>query len=467
MSITESVMAHLRRVIDGSSFDSFFAGLSFRAEDDCSVSVVAPTRYASERLSRLYKKDILIGVRVVFPKVTEVNFCVGRPGFESTAAVGAILNNAEFGKSSVAKMQPSKSGASSSHSVPKNGVGCFHMPDCRWNDEFRLENFRVGASNRIAYATAQTVVETPGKVYRILSLWGGNGLGKTHLLHGIGQGILDRKPDAKVVYIPCETFVNGYIAGVQNRKLDTFRAQFRSCDALLIDDFQFIVGKNKTQEELFHTLDSLRRERKQIVISANVSPNEMARLDPRLADFLGSGLVIKLDAPEFELRVSLVQSLAERRNWTLDAESPRILATHIEKSVSGLDGALCKMFAVARATGIETSAALALDILRDLGYLHSGPLTLKDILGATAKVLEIKPDLILSHKRDASIVRARHIGMHIAKHLTAHTVVEIGRFFGNRDHSTVLSALKKINDLMKREESVRQQLQQVRQLLGK
>jgi len=178
-------------------------------------------------------------------------------------------------------------------------------------------------------------------------------------------------------------------------------------------------------------------------------------------------LTIKLEAPEFELRVRLLHALAKRRNWSLDDGAARVVATHLEKSVGELDGALCKMVAVARACEVGTSAELALDALRELGHLRSGPPTLKDVLEASAKVFKISADSILSNKRVADIVHARHIAMHVSKHLTSHTVVEIGRFFGNRDHSTVLSAIKKINDMMKREESVRQELHQVRQMLGK
>ncbi len=470
-AITESVIAHLRRVIARDSFDAHFAGLRIRIEDDHCASIVAPTRHASECLARLYKTELIESVRASYPNLVDIHFCSTRQAQDSSAKLGAILNDATRGKTNDASCQngahPANGFCNAPPSRAKSAANAYVSFEPRLSPVFRLESFENGIGNKIACAAAQTVVETPGVVYCPLYLFGGHGLGKTHLLQGIALGILDRNPGAKILYTSCEAFANGYIAAVQNRSLDAFRARFRSCDALLIDDIQFLTGKTKTQEELLHTIQFLRSASKQVVLSANVPPADLARIDPRLAEILRSGLSIKLEFPEFELRVRLLHALAKRRNWDVDDGAARVLATHLEKSVGELDGALCKMIAVARANKVDTSAELALGALRDMGHLRNGPPTLKEVLDAASKVLNVKADDILSNKRMADIVHARHIAMHLAKHLTSHTVAEVGRFFGNRDHSTVLSALKKINDLMKREESVRLQLHQVRQLLGK
>ena len=464
-------MALLRAAIDGGSFDSFFTGLSIRLEDDSSASVTTPTRYSSERLQRLYKPEILKAIRVVAPSVSALNFCSARQSPESSATLGAILTSNEHAGVRKESASPARQNISSVVIGAPTRVrpqGSSFLPfEPPLSQVFRLESFENGISNKIALAAAQTVVESPGTVYCPLYIYGGHGLGKTHLLQGIALGILERTPEAKILYTSCEAFANGYIAAVQSRSLDSFRARFRSCEGLLIDDVQFLTGKTKTQEELLHTIQFLRSASKQIVLSANVPPAELVKIDPRLAEILRSGLTIKLDAPEFELRVRLLHALAKRRNWTLNDGAARVLATHIEKSIGELDGALCKMVAVARACKVDTSAELALDALRESGHLRSGPPLLKDILEATSKALGVKTEAILSNKRVADIVHARHIAVHVSKHLTSHTVAEIGRFFGNRDHSTVLSALKKITEMSKREESVRLQLQQVRQLLGK
>ncbi|MEI6232018.1 MAG: DnaA/Hda family protein [Planctomycetota bacterium] len=463
-SITGPVMALLRGVIDSACFDALFTGLSFRIEEDSSVSVTAPTRYAADRVKRIYEADMLKSIRIVYPAVARLNFCAARAYSDSSAKLGAILN------------VPTKDGSQPvSHSNSHNGSlaksrphGTSFLPfEPPLSPFLRLESFESGVSNKIAHASAQTVVETPGAVYCPLFIYGGHGLGKTHLLQGIAHGLRERNPGFVVLYTSCEAFANAYIAAVQARNLDAFRNRFRSCDALLIDDVQFLTGKTKTQEELLYTIQFLRGASKQVVLSANVTPADLSRIDSRLAEILRSGLTIKLDTPEFELRVRLLHTLAKRRKWTLNDGAARVIATHIEKSVGELDGALCKMNATASATGVETSADLALSALRESGILRSGPPTLKDVLDAAAKSLNVPSDAILSNKRVANIVHARHIAIHVAKHVTAHTVVEIGRFFGNRDHSTVLSAVRKITDMSKREESVREQLQNVRRLLGK
>jgi chromosomal replication initiator protein len=466
-----TVLEHLKSKVSPDSFNVYFSGLNIRIEPDGSASVTSPTRHATECLERIYKPEMTDAVRAVYPQLVGVNFCTAaRPATESGVQLGAVLDVVRSARGGLSLTDSNRYHSTSHNALPLRGKpssGNFVHFEPPLSIVFRLENFEVGASNKIAYAAAQTVVETPGSVYCPLYIFGGHGLGKSHLLKGVALGLQSRMPEGRILYTSCETFANGYIAALQSRALDAFRARYRSCDALLIDDIQFLTGKTKTQEELLHTVQFLRSAGKQVVFSANVSPAELIRIEPRLAEVLRSGLSIKVESPEFELRVKLLHALAKRRNWTPAEDALRVLATHIEKSVGELEGALLKTVAIASASGVPASSELALVALRDLGYLRNGPPSLADVLAACSKAMNVSADEMRSSKRVADIAHARHIAMYLAKHLTSHTVAEIGRYFGNRDHSTVLHALKKIGDLAKREEIVRGQLQQIRQLLGK
>ncbi len=467
----ETVLEHLRRKVSPDSFNAYFSGLNIRIEADGSASVTTPTRHATECLERIYKPEMTDAVRAVYPQLVDVRFCTAsRPLTESGVQLGAVLDVVRSVRGGLPLTDSNRYHTAQQGSLPLRGKpsgGGYVQFEPPLSSVFRLENFEVGASNKIALAAAQTVVETPGSVYCPLYIYGGHGLGKSHLLKGIALGLQSRMPEGRILYTSCEAFANGYIAALQSRALDAFRARFRTCDALLIDDIQFLTGKTKTQEELLHTVQCLRSAGKQVVFSANVTPQELIRIEPRLAEVLRSGLSIKVESPEFELRVKLLHALAKRRNRTVDDDAARVLATHVEKSVGELEGALCKTVAIASASEVPTSSELALVALRDLGYLQSGPPSLADVLGACSKAMNVSADDMRSNKRVADIAHARHIAMYLAKHLTSHTVAEIGRYFGNRDHSTVLHALKKVGDLVKREETVRDQLQQIRQLLGK
>lgn len=457
------MLEHLRRNVSPDSFDAYCAGLVVRIEDDGNATVLTPTRHARENLEKIFKREIANAIRTAFPSLLDVHFCAKpRAANESSTTVGAVLPSAHAHVNHTPH-------AAATATLPGNNNGKVMwaaLLEPPLSPLYRLENFESGVCNRIACAAAQTVVESPGSVYCPLYLHGDNGLGKTHLLQGIAQGIKERNPAAKVIFTSCEAFANGYIAALQARTLDAFRARFRACDALLIDDIEFLSRTVKIQEELLHTVQYLRNAGKQVVFSAIVAPSELARIEPKLAEVLRSGLSIKLEFPEFELRVKLLHALAKRRSWALDDGAARILALHIEKSVGELEGALCKMVAVSRANGVCTSSELALGALRDLGIVRSGPPTLSDVLEACAKTFGVKADDIRSGKRDASVAHARHIGMYVSRHVTPHTVAEIGRFYGNRDHSTVLHGIRKVTGMAKRDEPIRQQIHQIKQLVG-
>ncbi|MBI3828431.1 MAG: chromosomal replication initiator protein DnaA, partial [Planctomycetes bacterium] len=330
----------------------------------------------------------------------------------------------------------------------------------------RLDTFVVG-NNRLPFAACQTIVDAPASVYNPLVIHGDHGLGKSHLLQAVAHQLHERRPGQRVRFVSCEEFANTYLRALQDRKLDTFRADYRSCQALIVDDVQFLSGKEKTQEEFLHTFDVLRNQGRQIVLSSIAHPRDIKDLVPRLAERFVSGLVARLTPPDFTSRVDMLLSKAQSRRLNISREIAEVLAARVERSVRELEGAVCKLAALAAAELRAPDREMALLALRELGYLREGPLSLEEVLEAVLQRTNQDADEIRSSKRHASLVRTRHIAMYLAKHLTTHSLSEIGRYFGNRDHSTVLHAERKVSNDAKQDENLRLELQALRRILGR
>ena len=474
--ITEDVLAQLRGCIGSESFKAYFARVEFQLDGDDAAFVLTPTRHAKESLETIYKREILAALRSVNAAVVTVRYVVA-PSMKLNASAGSGGTNGSggfvlptLGSAAHANGNGNGNGNGSAKGIGKSKssmagetVPPLELPLSACNTLAKFEN---GLCNKIACSAAHTIVESPAIVFNPLCVHGAHGVGKTHILQGIALGILEREPGSKVLYTSGEAFANAYIAALQARTPDTFRARFRDC-TLIVDEIDFLIGKIKTQEELLHIVQRLRGAGKQVVFASNVPLAGLVKMNPGLLEIIRSGLVLGMSAPEFELRVKLLHVLAARRNWVLDADAARVLATHVDQSVGALDGALCKTLALARACGVPANAELALSALSKLGHVRNGPLTLSDVLDAAAKFYKHSQDDVRSDKRAACLVHTRHMAMHLARHLTPHTTVEIGRFFGNRDHTSVLHAVRKINGLLKREDPIREEQRLIKQALGR
>jgi chromosomal replication initiator protein len=462
------LLKHLRTVVSEDVFKNWFRELTVLGKNGTVLQVCAPNRYAKYWIESHYGRDLLNSAREMMPEVTAVELLVATPrqaplASDSSAALSDVLQN-----TLPRSAQPATANAKVDDG-PRNSTrpardGFTHTPLA---SRLRLETFIVGKCTRVAHAAAQSVSESPAAVYNPLFIHGAHGLGKTHLLHGIGHLLRERVPPQNVMYVPCEEFTNHYVQAVQSRRLDAFRTRYRSCDALLIDDVQFLAGKDRTQEEFLHTFDTLRNSQKQIVIVCDTSPRDLKRIDPKLLTRFQSGLVAQVEMPEAETRATIVSAKAKLRGLSLPVDVAETISTHISSNVRELEGAVCKLMALAAAEGRSPDRELALHALRDLGYLRSGPLALQDILQAVSQHFGISADELRGDKRHAAIVHARHAGMYLSKHLTSKSVAEIGRFYGNRDHATVLHATRKLSNLVKRDEQTKEELEKLRQVLGR
>jgi chromosomal replication initiator protein len=330
------------------------------------------------------------------------------------------------------------------------------------NPRFSFENFVVGRSNELAHAACQAVAKDPGYVYNPLFIYGGVGLGKTHLMQAIGLALHLRNPKARVQYAGSETFMNEMIEAIRAGTTMEFRERYRSLDLLLIDDIQFLSGRGRTEEEFFHTFNILYDANKQVVVNCDRPPSDLVSLEERLTSRFQCGLVADIHPPDFETRVAILRQRSSRDALSVPDRVIFLLAENIRSNIRELEGALIRLSALASLTNSPISEDLAKDALR--GYLRTnaaGPPDIVSIQKVVAKYFDVSVESMRGKRRTSQLALARQVAMYVAKQCTGMTLVEIGKRFGNRDHSTVIYALNRVTEELRCNESLRQTLAQV------
>lgn len=312
---------------------------------------------------------------------------------------------------------------------------------------FMFENFVEGKSNQVAKAAAMLVAQNPVKTYNPLFIYGASGLGKSHLMQAIGNCIEKNRPGAKVVYVRSERYVQDMVKALQTNTIEQFKRNYRSVDCLLVDDIQFLAGKDFSQEEFFHNFNSLFESNGQIVLTCDQYPKEVAGLDDRLKSRFGWGLTVAVEPPDLETRVAILQAKAEKQGLQLAQDVAFFIGKRIRSNVRELEGALNKVTAYARFTGHAITIELVKDALRDLIAAQEKMVTIENIQKTVAEYYRIKLSDLMSKRRSRSIARPRQVAMALAKELTNHSLPEIGESFGGKDHTTVLHACRKIKEL--------------------
>jgi chromosomal replication initiator protein len=338
--------------------------------------------------------------------------------------------------------------------------------DVIFSSDFTFDNFVTGKSNELARAAAIQVSSNPGKTYNPFFIYGGVGLGKTHLMNAIGNNILKQNRSAKILYLHSEKFVADMVRALQHNKIDSFKEFYRSADALLIDDIQFFAGKERSQEEFFHTFNVLLEGNCQIVLTCDRYPKEVNGLDERLKSRFGWGLTQSIEPPELETRVAILQKKASSIGTNLDTEVAFFIAQCIQSNVRELEGALRRVIANSQFTGKEITLSFAKEALRDLVSLQNKMVSIDNIQKTVANYYKIRMSDLLSAKRNRSLARPRQLAMSLAKELTSHSLPEIGDAFGGRDHTTVLHACKKINEVCLTDNKIKEDLINLRRALS-
>lgn len=340
------------------------------------------------------------------------------------------------------------------------------QPRSYLNENFTFDTFVEGKSNQLALAAAHQVAVNPGEGYNPLFIYGGVGLGKTHLMQAVGNALKQVNPDAKVLYLHSERFVADMVKALQLNAINDFKRYYRTADALLIDDIQFFAKKDRSQEEFFHTFNSLLESRQQMIFTCDRYPKEIDGLEERLKSRFGWGLTVAVEPPELETRVAILLKKARQAQIDLPSDAAFFIAQRIRSNVRELEGALKRVIASAHFTGRPVTLDLVKESLRDLLALQERLVTIENIQRVVAEYYQIKLNDLMAKKRTRSLARPRQVAMALAKELTSHSLPEIGMSFGGRDHTTVLHACRKISELEDSSADIREDVKNLKRILS-
>ncbi|MBK5936329.1 MAG: chromosomal replication initiator protein DnaA [Halorhodospira halophila] len=360
----------------------------------------------------------------------------------------ALRVELEIGSPPTPEQRQGSTGGTAQASTQRSSEPRQRPVDSNLNPGFTFDSFVEGKSNQLARAASMQVADNPGGAYNPLFLYGGVGLGKTHLMHAVGNAIRTARPEARVLYLHSERFVAEMVKALQHNAINEFKRHYRNLDALLIDDIQFFAGKERSQEEFFHTFNALLESEQQVIMTCDRYPKEVNGLEERLKSRFGWGLTVAIEPPELETRVAILKSKAIRDGVDLPDEVAFFVAKRLRSNVRELEGALRRITANAQFTGRAIDVDFAKEALRDLLALQDKLVTIDNIQKTVAAYYKIRVGDLLSKRRSRSITRPRHMAMVLAKELTSHSLPEIGDAFGGRDHSTVLHACRNIKSLI-------------------
>ncbi|MDQ0228161.1 chromosomal replication initiator protein DnaA [Metabacillus niabensis] len=340
------------------------------------------------------------------------------------------------------------------------------LPQSMLNPKYTFDTFVIGSGNRFAHAASLAVAEAPAKAYNPLFIYGGVGLGKTHLMHAIGHYVINHNPSAKVVYLSSEKFTNEFINSIRDNKAVDFRNKYRSVDVLLIDDIQFLAGKESTQEEFFHTFNTLHEESKQIVISSDRPPKEIPTLEDRLRSRFEWGLITDITPPDLETRIAILRKKAKAEGLDIPNEVMLYIANQIDSNIRELEGALIRVVAYSSLINKDINADLAAEALKDI-IPNAKPkiISISDIQRIVGQEFQVKLEDFKAKKRTKSVAFPRQIAMYLSRELTDSSLPKIGEEFGGRDHTTVIHAHEKISKMLQTDEQLQRQLKEITSLL--
>lgn len=418
MNAWDKILQHMERRVNAHSFSTWFRPTRLEAAEQDRLLIRVPTAIFRKRLTQTYG-DLLQAV---------------------LAEVGSPNTRLEF---ICAETEPQ----TGTTAAPAQAKLDFDSANHQLNPRYTFETFVVGSSNQFAHAAAQAVAEQPSKSYNPLFLYGGVGLGKTHLMHAIGHAIKRRNPAARLIYVSAEKFTNEVIAAVRFDRMSAFRDRFRTMDVLLVDDIQFIAGKERTHEEFFHTFNALYEQQKQIVISSDCPPKEISAIEERLRSRFEWGLIADIQQPDLETKIAILQRKAESEQVRIGEDVAEFIARSIKSNIRELEGALIRLLAYASLTGVELSVATAQQVLKNLIDTQEKKISIEQIQRRVGEHFGMRGQDLKVRSNSKAIAFPRQVAMYMVKQLTSASLPEIGRQFGGKHHTTVLHSIHKIENL--------------------
>ncbi|MGG0656107.1 chromosomal replication initiator protein DnaA [Rummeliibacillus pycnus] len=439
----DKVLSEAKQKISKPSFETWLKSTKLLARTNDAVTIAAPNSFGREWLENHYVHLIAAILAELTGKDLHIRFVVQQD---------PNLENFDI---------PSPAIPDKHEEQPETSSGMLNLKNT-------FDTFVIGAGNRFAHAASLAVAEAPAKAYNPLFIYGGVGLGKTHLMHAIGHYVLEHNPKAKVVYLSSEKFTNEFINSIRDNRAEEFRNKYRNVDVLLIDDIQFLAGKESTQEEFFHTFNTLHESSKQIVISSDRPPKEIPTLEDRLRSRFEWGLITDIAPPDLETRIAILRKKAKADNLDIPNEVMLYIANQIDSNIRELEGALIRVVAYSSLVNEDITAELAAQALKNI-IPNATPrtLTILDIQKAVGEHYHIKLEDFSAKKRTKSIAFPRQVAMYLSREMTDCSLPKIGDEFGGRDHTTVIHAHEKITSLLKDDQGLQQDIKQIKSMLGK
>jgi chromosomal replication initiator protein len=449
-NLWDSFLRVIRTKLQGESFETWFGPIKFEGFD--SVQRLIRLRAPNQVVQDWVKSNYIALIKQSLSELSLASYSIEWIVPEDRTPADAPTVSAEVASPSRAESQP----LASHQSFPSFAQGTTAAVavarqvalDPALNSKYTFDNFVVGSCNQFAHAASVAVAEAPGKTYNPLYLYGGVGLGKTHLMHACGHAIKQSNPHLRVSYLSSERFMNELINSIRYDKTQSFREQYRSVDVLLIDDIQFMAGKERTQEEFFHTFNTLYEQQKQIVISSDCPPREIPTLEERLHSRFEWGLIADLEPPDLETKVAILRRKAEALGFVIPDEVALFIASRVKNNVRELEGSLIRLVAISSLRGIPVSKDLAKDAIRNIASEEEpGVIAIEQIQKVVAANYKLTVDQLVSKSNSRQVAFPRQIAMYLCKKLTKHSYPEIGRAFGGKHHTTVIHSCEKIKSL--------------------
>ncbi|WP_067840380.1 chromosomal replication initiator protein DnaA [Amphibacillus sediminis] len=439
----DSTLSAIKEKVSKPSFDTWLKNTKADSITEDTLIVSAPNEFARDWLESRYTKLISDAIFEVTGAKLQTKFII--PESEQ---------NIEANAQQAMKLPTIKDQDQQDHSKTM------------LNDKYTFNTFVIGSGNRFAHAASLAVAEAPAKAYNPLFIYGGVGLGKTHLMHAIGHYVLDHNPNAKVVYLSSEKFTNEFINSIRDNKAENFRSKYRNVDVLLIDDIQFLAGKEQTQEEFFHTFNTLHEESKQIIISSDRPPKEIPTLEDRLRSRFEWGLITDITPPDLETRIAILRKKAKAEGLEIPNEVMLYIANQIDTNIRELEGALIRVVAYSSLINQDIDAALAAEALKDI-IPNNRPkvITIAAIQELIAEKYNLKLEEFAAKKRTKSVAFPRQIAMYLSRELTDFSLPKIGEEFGGRDHTTVIHAHEKISKLISEDQLLNREIEEIKEQL--
>ncbi|MFA5261221.1 MAG: chromosomal replication initiator protein DnaA [Candidatus Omnitrophota bacterium] len=439
--IWQVVLGEMEALLPKTQFMTWFRGTNLELVGDRAI-VICPNLFSRDWLKSKHDHQILESIQKLAPEIKEVKYKI-----KSSAGAERLP----------LEIKPSEGPKNELHSPAREKINL--------NDNYSFDKFVVSSNNALAFAVAKEVADSPGQKHNPLFIYGGVGLGKTHLAQAIGHQVQLKTPDKKIVYVSCETFTNDFINAIASRKMNQFKKNYREVDVLIVDDIQFLSAKEGSQEEFFHTFNSLHQSSRQIILTADKPPQAIPALEGRLQSRFGGGMVVDVQPPNYETRIAILSEKCREKGFVLTDEVINYLAKNIHSNIRELEGALNRLMVYCQFNGASPSLDLASTVLKDTISSANKKIDTAEIVSSVCKYFSVTHEEIISGRRKKELVLPRQIAIYLIREQTTKSLPEIGKIMGGKDHTTIMHAEKKISELLKIDKYVKESVENIRQSL--